>query len=85
MLKYSDFNYALNKQNWKSILKCVYILKNESVLWISQKQKFVVILITEIKYMIMSMYMKIEIWLEQMLKDMSIDKYFELNLHCISI
>jgi len=35
MLEYSDFNYALNKQNWKSILKCIYMLKDESVLWIS--------------------------------------------------
>jgi len=32
MLKYSDFNYALNKQNQKSILECVYMLKDESVL-----------------------------------------------------
>ncbi len=37
MLKYSDFNYALNKQNWKSILKHIYMLKDESVLWTSQK------------------------------------------------
>ncbi len=35
MLKYSDFNYALNKQNWKSILKCVYMLEDESVSWTS--------------------------------------------------
>jgi len=33
MLKYSDFNYALNKQNWKSILECIYMLEDESVLW----------------------------------------------------
>ncbi len=32
MLKYSDFNYALNKQNQKSILECVYMLEDESVL-----------------------------------------------------
>jgi len=32
MLEYSDFNYALNKQNQKSILKCIYILEDESVL-----------------------------------------------------
>ncbi len=61
MLKYSDFNYALNKQNWKSILKCIYMLKDESVLWISQKYKFVIILITEIKYIVMSMCIKTEI------------------------
>jgi len=32
MLKYSDFNYTLNKQNQKSILECVYMLKDKSVL-----------------------------------------------------
>ncbi len=32
MLKYSDFNYTLNKQNQKLILKHIYMLKNESVL-----------------------------------------------------
>ncbi len=85
MLKYSDFNYALNKQNQKSILKYVYMLKNESVLWTSQKQKFVIILITEIKYIIMSMCIKTEIWLKQILRDISIDKYLEVNLYCINI
>ncbi len=33
MLKYSDFNYASDKQNWKLILECVYMFKDESVLW----------------------------------------------------
>jgi len=32
MLKYSDFNYTLNKQNQKSILKYIYMFKDESVL-----------------------------------------------------
>ncbi len=32
MLKYSDFNYASDKQNWKLILRHIYMLKNESVL-----------------------------------------------------
>ncbi len=85
MLKYSDFNYALNKQNWKSILECIYMLKDESVLWANQKQKFIIILITETEYMVMSMCTKTEIWLEQMLRDMNIGKYLEVNLHCISI
>ncbi len=85
MLKYSDFNYASDKQNQKLILKCVYMLKDESVLWTSQKQKFIIILITEIKYMIMSMCAKTEIWLEQMLRDINIDKYLEVNSHYVSI
>ncbi len=85
MLEYSDFNYALNKQNQKSILECIYMLEDESVLWISQKQKFVIILITEAEYMVMSMCVKTEIWLEQMLRDMSMSKYLKVNLHCVSI
>jgi len=32
MIEFSDFNYASNKQNWKSILKHVYMLKNKSIL-----------------------------------------------------
>jgi len=35
--------------------------------------------------MIMSMCMKTEIWLEQMLRDISISKYLEVNSHCINI
>jgi len=85
MLEYSDSDYALNKQNQKSILEHIYMLKDESVLWASQKQKFIVILITEVKYIIMSMCVKTEIWLEQMLRDMSISKYLEVNSHCMNI
>jgi len=85
MLEYSDFNYTSDKQNQKLILKCIYMLEDKSVLWTSQKQKFIVILITETEYIVMSMCTKTEIWLEQMLKDMNIDKYLEVNLHCVSI
>ncbi len=85
MLKYSDFNYTSDKQNQKLILKHIYIFEDESVLWVSQKQKFIIILIIEIKYIIMLICIKIEIWLKQMLRDISIDKYFEVNLYCISI
>ncbi len=85
MLEYSDFNYASDKQNQKLILECIYILKDESVLWISQKQKFIIILITEAEYIVMSMCAKTEIWLEQMLRDININKYLEVNSHCMNI
>ncbi len=61
------------------------MLKDESVLWTSQKQKFIIILITETEYMTMSMCAKTEIWLEQMLRDININKYLKVNLHCVSI
>ncbi len=37
------------------------MLKDESVLWTSQKQNFVIILITETEYMTILMCVKIEI------------------------
>ena len=61
MLKYSDSDYASDKQNWKFILKYIYMLKDESVLWTSCKQKSVVTLITETEYIIMLIYAKTEI------------------------
>ncbi len=35
--------------------------------------------------MTMSMCAKTEIWLEQMLRDININKYLKVNLHCVSI
>ena len=35
--------------------------------------------------MTMSMCTKTEIWLEQMLRDMSMSKYLEVNSHCVNI
>jgi len=61
------------------------MLKDESVLWTSQKQKSVTILITETEYIVMSMCTKTEIWLEQMLRDMNMNKYLEVNSHCMNI
>jgi len=61
------------------------MLKDELMLWISQKQKFVVILITEIEYIIILMCAKTKIWLEQILRNININKYLEVNSHCISI
>ena len=35
--------------------------------------------------MVMSMCVKNEIWLKQVLRDMSMNKYLEVNSHCVSI
>ena len=32
ILKYFDFNYVLDKQNWKLILKYIYMLEDKLVL-----------------------------------------------------
>ncbi len=52
---------------------------------ISQKQKSVATSMTETEYMALFMCAKTDIWLTQMLQDMSLEKYLEGNLHCISI
>ncbi len=63
LLKYSDSNYASDKLDRKFILNYVYLLKRESVSWVSQKQKLMTTLITETEYIIMSMCAKTEVWL----------------------
>ena len=85
LLKYSDSDYASDKLDRKSVLNYVYLLKKESVSWVSQKQKSVTTLIIEIKYIIMSMCVKTEVWLTQMLRNIRLGKYLEVNLHCVSI
>ncbi len=61
------------------------MFKNKSVLWTSQKQKFIVILIIKTEYIIMLMCIKTEIWLKQVLRNMNIDKYLKVNLYCVNI
>ena len=85
MLEYSDSDYTSDKQDHRSILRYVYMLKDESVSWTSCKQKSVITLITETEYIIMSICAKTEIWLIQVLKNMSISKYLGANLYCVSI
>ncbi len=85
LLKYSDSDYASDKLNRRFILNYVFLFKKEFMLWVSQKQKLVTILIIEIKYIIMSICIKIEVWLTQILRNIKLDKYLEVNLHCVSI
>ena len=85
LIKYSDLNYTSDKQNQKSVLDHVYMLEKELILWTSQKQKSVMTSITEIKYIIMFMCTKTEIWLIQIFRDIELNKYLDSNLYCISI
>ena len=62
LLKYFDSDYASDKLDKRSILNYVYLLKKESVSWVSQKQKSVTILIIKIEYIIMSICTKTEVW-----------------------
>ena len=85
LIKYSDSDYISDKQNQKSVLDYVYMLEEELISWISQKQKSVMTSITEIKYMIIFMCTKTEVWLTQILRNMRLDKYLDSNLYCVSI
>ena len=85
LIEYSDSDYTSDKQNQKSVLDHVYMLEEESISWISQKQKSVTTSITETEYIIIFMCTKTEIWLIQILKDMRLDKYLDSNLYCVSI
>ena len=85
MLEYSDSNYTSDKQDCRFILRYMYMLEDESVSWTNHKQKFVVTLITETEYIIMSICAKTEIWFTQMLKNINISKYLEANSYCVNI
>ncbi len=63
LFKYSDSDYASDKLNRRFILDYIYLLKKESILWVSQKQKSVITLIIKIKYIIISICVKTEVWL----------------------
>ena len=85
LIEYFNSDYASDKQNQKSVLDHVYMLKGRSISWVSQNQKSVMTSITEIKYMIMFMCTKTEVWLIQILRNMELDKYLDSNLYCVSI
>ena len=51
LVEYSDSDYILNKLNCKLILIYIYMLNEESVFWMSWKQKFIVTSIIKTEYM----------------------------------
>ena len=61
------------------------MLKKESVLWVSHKQKSVTISTTKTEYIIIFICVKTDIWFTQMLWDMNLERYLEDNLHCVNI
>ncbi len=72
LLEYSDSDYASDKLDRRSILGHVFLLEREPVSWASQKQKSVTTLITEAKYMAMSMCAKTGVWLTQILRNIEL-------------
>ncbi len=79
LVEYFNSNYILDKLNYKLILIYIYMLNEESVFWMSWKQKFVVTLIIETKYIILSICIKKNLWINQVLKNMNLTKYLSIN------
>ncbi len=79
LVEYSDSDYVLNRLDCKLILVYIYMLNEESVFWMSQKQKFVVTLIIKTKYMTLSICVKKSLWISQVLKNMNLTKYLSIN------
>ncbi len=63
LVKYSDSDYVLNRLDCKLILIYIYMLDEESVFWMSWKQKFIVTLIIETEYMTLSICIKKNLWI----------------------
>ncbi len=85
LVEYSDSDYISNRLNCKLILIYIYMLDEESVFWMSWKQKFIVTLIIETKYMILSICIKKNLWINQVLKNMNLTKYLSINHNCVDI
>lgn len=85
IIEYFDSDYAADKLNRKFILEYVYMLAERSVSWMSRKQKFVIISITETEYMILSICIKKDMWMIQLLKNMSLSKYLKNDLNRVNL
>ena len=82
---FSDFDYVVDKFNKKLIFEYIYMFVEESIAWMSRKQKSVVTSIIEAKYITLSICAKENLWLTQLLKNMKYTKYFEIELNQVFI
>ncbi len=85
LVEYFDSNYVSDKLDCKSILIYIYMLDKESVFWMSWKQKFVVTSIIKTEYMILSICIKKNLWINQVLKNMNLTRYLSISYSCINI
>ena len=82
---FSDFDYAADKLNRKLILEYVYMFAEELITWMNYKQKSTVISIIETEYMTLSICVKENLWLTQLLKNMKYTKYLEIEFNQVFI
>ncbi len=79
LVEYSDSDYVSDRLDCKSILIYIYMLDEESVFWMSWKQKFIVTSIIKTEYMTLSICVKKSLWISQVLKNMNLTKYLSIN------
>lgn len=82
---FSDSDYAADRLNRKSILEYVYMFAEGPIAWMSRKQKLVAISTTEAEYMTLSTCVKEELWIAQLLRNMSLKSYLETKLNQVAI
>ena len=75
----------MDKLDRKSVLGYVYILGGGPIAWANRKQKSVSLLTTEAEYMALSSCAKEGLWIKQLLKDISFNKYLGGNPNCVDI
>ncbi len=85
LVEYFDSDYISDKLNHKLILIYIYMLNEESVFWMSWKQKFVITLIIKTEYMILSICIKKDLWINQVLKNMNLTKYLSISHNHVDI
>ncbi len=79
LVEYSDSDYISDRLNCKLILIYIYMLDEESVFWMSWKQKFIVTSIIKTEYMTLSICVKKNLWISQVLKNMNLTKYLSIS------
>ncbi len=79
LVGYSDSDYVSDRLDRKSILAYIYMLGEGSVSWMSRKQKSVATSIIEAEYMTLSICVKEDLWISQVLKDMNLTKYLGIS------
>ncbi len=85
LVEYSDSDYISDKLDHKLILIYIYMLDEESVFWMSWKQKFIVTSIIKTEYMILSICIKKDLWINQVLKNMNLTKYLSISYSHVDI
>ncbi len=85
LVEYFDSNYVSDRLDCKSILIYIYMLDEESVFWMSQKQKFIITSIIKTEYMTLSICIKKSLWINQVLKNMNLTRYLNISHSHIDI